>query len=249
MKNVLLPRHGKVLGRLAGARTLLAFDFDGTLAPIVRGPHEAMMRAATSALFERACELFPTAVISGRGRGDVTARLGGAQARYVLGNHGMEGDGETIATKSLLNEARVRLHSLVNERPGLELEDKGYSLAVHFRRAKQPRSAQHAIRRVLATLAHPLRTIGGKCVINVLPEGARDKGDALLELCKEARAEVALYVGDDVTDEDVFELRQPARVISVRVGRSSTSAADYYVDRQRDIDVLLRRLIALRTAP
>lgn len=246
MKNLLLPRNVEVLGKLASCRALLAFDFDGTLAPIVRGPTEAGMREPTRRLFRRVCELFPTAVISGRGRRDVAARLCGARVKYVVGNHGAETGHRSGLQRSSLDEARQQLQQLAGQLAGLQLEDKGYSLSVHYRRAKHPVAARRSILQVLGQLSRPLRAMGGKMVINVLPEGAHDKGDALLELCEQARSELALYVGDDVTDEDVFALRQPRRLLSVRVGRSARSAAEYYVKTQHDIDALLRQLIELR---
>lgn len=246
MKNVLLPRQAKVLAQLAQGRTLLAFDFDGTLAPIVSARQSAGMRAPTQALFSRLCELFPTAVISGRGRADVLERLGGAGVKYVVGNHGLERGADSLGLKVLLNEARVRLNALVTSTPGLELEDKGFSLTVHYRRSKRPAAAALAIKKVLSRLTSPLRTIGGKRVINVLPHGGRHKGDALVELCAQEGADLALYVGDDLTDEDVFELHEPGRLVCIRVGRSTRSAASYFLSSQRAIDVLLRRLIALK---
>ena len=246
MKNVLLPRQAEVLSRLTRARPLLAFDFDGTLAPIVRGRHEAGMRPETCALFSRLCQLFPTAVISGRARADVATRLDRAKVKYLVGNHGIEGGARSATRAADLDEARERLALLVAKTPGLELEDKGLSLTVHYRRSRHPAAAQRSILRVLGTLTRPLRAIGGKSVINVVPPDAPDKGDAMLELCARSRAEVALYVGDDVTDEDVFELHQPERLICIRVGRSTSSAADYFLPSQREIDGLLQRLIALK---
>ena len=246
MKNMLLPRQAEVLSRLTRTRALLAFDFDGTLAPIVRGRQEAGMRPETCALFTRVCELFPTAVISGRARADVATRIDQAKVKYVVGNHGIEGGARSTTGASDLDEARERLTALAAKTPGVELEDKHLSLTMHYRRSRDPAAAQRAILRVLGKLTRPLRAIGGKSVINVLPPDAPDKGDAMLELCARSGADVALYVGDDVTDEDVFELHQPERLICIRVGRSTSSAADYFLPSQREIDGLLQRLIALK---
>lgn len=88
--------------------------------------------------------------------------------------------------------------------------------------------------------------VPGKLVVNVVPERAPNKGDALLELRKAEQADTALYVGDDVTDEDVFELDQPGRLLSVRVGESRSSAAAYFLRNQNEMDRLLAKLIALR---
>ena len=79
-----------------------------------------------------------------------------------------------------------------------------------------------------------------------MPEAAPSKGDALIALRDRTEADVAMYVGDDVTDEDVFRLDQPGRLFTVRIGRSRTSAARYYLRQQQEIDSLLEHLVALR---
>ena len=66
MKALLSPANRVLLDQLAWSNVLLAFDFDGTLAPIVANRHEAAMRARTARLFSTVCERYPSAVISGR---------------------------------------------------------------------------------------------------------------------------------------------------------------------------------------
>lgn len=248
MKSLLAPAQLEVLAQVAAARALLAFDFDGTLAPIVADRSGAAMRATTRRLLTAACDVFPVAVVSGRSRRDVAARLGGALVKYVVGNHGLEPGADSPETEAALDEARARLTRLVAVTRGLALEDKRYSLAVHYRRARTRAAAQAAIRAAIEGLATPMRMIPGKCVVNVVPGGAPHKGDAVLALRARERADVALYVGDDVTDEDVFRLGEPGRLLTVRVGRSSSSAAAYFVRDQSEIDGLLRRLVSLRRA-
>ena len=87
-----------------------------------------------------------------------------------------------------------------------------------------------------------------KYVINVVPHDAPDKGDALVRLCQENIAEYAVFVGDDVTDEDAFARTGQCRVLGIRVGRSSTSRAQYYLRTQLEMDELLALLVSLRTA-
>jgi trehalose 6-phosphate phosphatase len=84
-------------------------------------------------------------------------------------------------------------------------------------------------------------------VVNLVPERAPHKGDALLALRAKEGADTALYVGDDITDEDVFELDQPGRLLSIRVGQSKRSAAAYFLRNQREIDVFLDRLVKFRS--
>ncbi len=58
--------------------------------------------------------------------------------------------------------------------------------------------------------------------------------------------DTVIYVGDDITDEDVFQLDRPGQLLSIRVGRKQTSAAPYYIRNQAEIDRLLETLVALR---
>lgn len=204
------------------------------------------MRARTARLLSRACLLFPTAVISGRSRSDVAARLGSARVKHVVGNHGLEPTAGGRRAEASLDEARARLGSLVAATPGLDLEDKGLSLTVHFRRSRAKTAAQAAIRQAVGRLSARLRLIPGKCVINIVPGRGPNKGDAVVALRLKEKADLALYVGDDVTDEDVFCLDQPGRLLGVRIGHSATSAAAYFLRNQVEVDDLLRHLIAFR---
>jgi trehalose 6-phosphate phosphatase len=88
--------------------------------------------------------------------------------------------------------------------------------------------------------------VPGKRVVNVVPAEAPHKGDAFRQLLRAERAEQALYVGDDDTDEDVFRLEPPDRPVTVRMGPSRRSRAEYFVREQGEIDDLLRMLAAFR---
>jgi trehalose 6-phosphate phosphatase len=235
-----------LLAQLASSRVLLAFDFDGTLAPIVADRDAAAVRPGTAAALRALSGLYPCAVISGRGRADVSARLAGAGVKYVIGNHGLEPGADLPEYEQEVVDARRLLELALADEVGVDLEDKRYSLAVHYRRARRKRLARASILRAVGALPRPMRVVAGKLVVNVVPAGAPNKGDALLELRARERADTAIYLGDDVTDEDVFRLDQPGRLVSVRVGESQSSAAAYFLRDQREVDRLLARLIALR---
>lgn len=247
MKHILSKREVDVLAQLAWSRVLLAFDFDGTLAPIVADREAAGMRERTRDLFRRVCELYPCAVISGRSRDDVTRRLGGARVRFVIGNHGLEPGNDIDRFARLMAEVRPALEEALREVPGVEVEDKQYSLAIHYRRCRRREEAREAIARAVEALPVGLRSVGGKLVVNVLPANAPHKGDALVRLLGERAADTALYVGDDVTDEDVFDLDLPGRLVTIRVGASRRSAAGYFLRDQDEMDALLAVLAGLRT--
>jgi trehalose 6-phosphate phosphatase len=143
-------------------------------------------------------------------------------------------------------QIRAELEPLLAHIQGVELEDKQYSLAIHYRRARQRRKAREAVMRAVTGLTSPVRVIGGKLVFNILPKSAANKGIALLTLRKRHTADTAIYFGDDETDEDVFQLDQPGRLLSVRVGRSIKSAASFYIHNQAEIDDVLAYLVHAR---
>lgn len=247
MRDLLARRNGGALARLARSRTLLAFDFDGTLSPIAARRDAAAMRRETAELLARVCELYPCAVLSGRARADVASRLGTAAVKYVIGNHGLEPGPGLAPIAKQMRVARRALAEALRSEPGVELEDKRYSLSLHYRRSPRKREARAKILAAISTLTVRTRVVPGKLIVNVVSEGAPNKGTALLALLARERADASLYVGDDVTDEDVFELPEPGRLLTVRVGRSRSSAASHYIKGQRSIDRLLSRLITERT--
>lgn len=247
MKHILSPKNVDALAQFAWSRVLIALDFDGTLAPIVSNRDEAQMRPKTHALLEKVCQLYPCALISGRSLEDISLRLGGVPAKYLVGNHGLE-PGESIELfEQQMQKIRPELERLLGTIPGLDIEDKRYSLALHFRRVRRRKEARQAIHDAVANLSLPMRLVAGKLVVNLVPERAPHKGDALLALRSKEGADTALYVGDDITDEDVFELDQPGRLLSIRVGQSRRSAASYFLRNQREMDVFLSQLLKFRS--
>jgi trehalose 6-phosphate phosphatase len=246
MTHALGPEASRSLAVLARSRTLLAFDFDGTLAPIVGDRDRAGMSTRTRELLARVCALYPCAVISGRSRGDVMERVAGSGVRHVVGNHGLEPWPGQEGFAQAVHDVRGLLQEVFRDRPGVDIEDKHYTLAVHYRRAPDRDEACRAIGAAVAALPLPMRAVPGKFVVNVVPGGAPDKGDALRRLIRQEGSDAALYVGDDVTDEDAFRLAETGEAMSVRVGESSSSAASHFVRDREEVDVLLERLATLR---
>ncbi len=244
MKDVLGRRSRPLLQELAAHRTLLVLDFDGTLAPIVESRHHARLPAATVRLLCAVATAWPCAVISGRSRDDVAARLGGVRLLAVVGNHGAE-DRPALpgaaGWRRQVRRWRLRLEAELAGVRGVDVENKGLSLAVHVRGAEAQRAAAAA----LAGL-EGARVVGGKRVRNALVDGAPDKGDALVRLVRRGRYERVIFVGDDDTDEDVFRRASEVPLVGVAVGRRRHSAAAYYLRRQGDVARLLSILGALR---
>jgi trehalose 6-phosphate phosphatase len=244
VKHVLTGSHRLVLERLMSSDPLLAFDFDGTLAPLVANRAEAKLRPTTRRLLSDVAARHPCAVISGRARSDVGARLDGVRVAAVAGNHGVEpwaaSPAAARATEHWRELLKVRLRGLA----GVEIEDKRYTLSVHYRRALDPLAVQIAIESAVEDLPGA-RLIGGHAVINVVPAGTGTKGTALLRILSSLGRTQAMYVGDDETDEDVFGLPVSGHLVSIHIGTHGSSKAEYYLRAQEEIDDLLRALLEL----
>lgn len=246
MRSILALAHRHVLERFARSNVLLGFDYDGTLAPIAESPDGARMRDETRARLTDLLRLYPCAVISGRSIHDLRVHLVGVDVPHLVGNHGMEPSENLDAFEAATRAMIPAFAPVVAAFSGVELEDKRYSLSLHYRRASNKRAARGALLDAAAALPIAARVVLGKQVINVVPAGAPDKGTALLALRERLGAETAIFVGDDVTDEDVFRIDEPDTLLTIRVGAKKASAAAFSIPSQRDIDTLLGRLIALR---
>jgi trehalose 6-phosphate phosphatase len=251
MKRILSQSNVDVLREFARSKVLLAFDFDGTLAPIVEDPAEAHMRASTEKRLVKVARRYPCVVISGRAQRDIQDRLRGVPVADTLGNHGVApGSDQVRYPAALLAKVRgwvPRLTRRLAGVKGVKIEDKQVSLAIHYRQSRQKRQAVQAIERALVGLADA-RIIRGKLVFNLLPEGAPHKGLALRAARERLGCDTAIYVGDDASDEDVFALDEPGRLLTVRVEEDSSSHATYFLRDQDEIDEMLDVLLACRAS-
>jgi trehalose 6-phosphate phosphatase len=131
--------------------------------------------------------------------------------------------------------------------PGVWIEDKDYSLAIHYRNSRQKKRARSHILSVTNSMGSELRVVPGKLVFNLIPPRGPHKGIALSRVMKHAGARFGFYIGDDYTDEDVFEMADH-RVLTVRVGNTAKSQAQYFVRRQSDINQVLRKILKFHSA-
>lgn len=238
----------RILDRLASSSaTLYAFDFDGTLARIVRDRDAARMTEGVRLSLGKLTATAATAVVSGRSLEDLRPRVEGATT-FLIGNHGMQG---VKSAPRMLHQAHDLCRLWINELARLEeefaaagigIEDKIYSLTLHYRQARKPELAREAALKAAAQLVPAPRLVFGKAVVNVIPPGTPHKGSALQALMDRLRSPAALYVGDDDTDEDVFALADD-RIVSVRIGRKAGSAARYYLRQQPQIGWLFDYLL------
>jgi trehalose 6-phosphate phosphatase len=245
----LLSEKGRhALGGLAGRPLLYAFDFDGTLAPISADRDGVTLPPKTGGWLTELAKCTTCAVISGRSLADLAGRVNGS-VPHLIGNHGIESPlaspealrrAEEVCEHWLQEIANGQAHSLAAA--GGEIEDKRYTLTIHFRRAPDPEAASSRALEILNGLTPTPSLIMGKQSINVLPPGQAGKGSAATALMAHLRRDGLVYVGDDETDETVFSLPQGV-VMGVRVGRESHSRARYYLNHQGEVEEMLKLLI------
>ncbi|QDU67604.1 trehalose-phosphatase [Engelhardtia mirabilis] len=232
---------------------LVATDYDGTLAPIVDDPAAALPHREALVALARLAALPDThvAVISGRALAELARFTGNPDGLRLVGSHGSEFD---VGFASSLNEAERALRSeLLSELeritqlgPGLSVEPKPAGAAFHWRRAA-PGLQETARDAVLQGPAarDGVHVMSGKCVLE-LSVVSTDKGQALERLRHGAGAQVAIYLGDDVTDEDAFA-RLHGRDVGVKVGDGETMAG-FRVADPSDVARVLARLGEARRA-
>jgi len=230
-------------------RMYLLLDFDGTLAPILSDPQkvvlsERMSRVLRSLTKTSSCIL---AIVSGRALRDVRRRVG-INGIYYMGNHGLEISGERLnyTNRTAMNyRSRIRQvsHALQPvELLGATIEDKGFTVTVHFRRAPT-RNISAIITFVTALLReHPqLHITTGKKFVEILPRANWNKGLAVEWLIRQLGGGLPIYVGDDLTDEDAFFRLSGGITVLVSRRRKATSA-EYYVNNVTDVYNFLKVL-------
>ncbi len=209
------------------------FDIDGTLVDIAPAPAEIVLERELQSLIR---ELYDAtggalALISGRAISDVDS-IFGEVSLPVAGQHGLERRGRAgkITRHHLASEkldfARARLAQAIATHPELFLEDKGLSLALHYRSAPKLASYAHRTMRGVAAAMGPEYALqSGKRVVELKPSG-KDKGDAVREFMLEApfHGRTPVFVGDDVTDEHGFAVVNSLDGHSIKVGGGPTAA-------------------------
>jgi trehalose-phosphatase len=244
----------QALRQLASRRPLLlAFDFDGALAPIVPRPEDARPLPGSVDAIDQLAQVdgVVTALVSGRSRAEL-ADLSGAHvgpSLLLVGSHGAEVDsggpaGLDDEARGRLAEVTALLQDVVADHPGAHLEHKPASVVLHTRLIADRGSAAQATATALARLDDRpgVHVTPGKEVVeaSVVETG---KGAALQRLRDAYAAEAVFYVGDDVTDEHAFAVLGPDDV-SVKVGDGDTLAR-YRVADPAAVRDLLHTLVAL----
>jgi trehalose-phosphatase len=251
--------------RLRRSPLVVLLDVDGTLAPIVSRPEDATVPEATRRVIAALTSLpgVHVALISGRAAADARRMIAVADV-WTIGNHGMEIidprgvvsiDDDAAAHRPRVSEAAQRLSSLLGSIPGVLVEDKVWTLSVHYRRADpsvvpRVRDAVHAVG------TSGLRVTEGKMILEVRPPVTVDKGTAAVEFVRRVAGQSrcgVLCIGDDRTDEDAFRALRSAvpDAVTVRVTGANDDAhletsAELSLPDVDSVRVFLEQLLALR---
>lgn len=230
-------------------------DIDGTLLELAPAPDKVNVSEGLVVLLQSLRRRLggALALITGRAIGDVD-RLFPEMRMAIAGQHGCErrdaqGTLHLHASRTAtLDRLRVLFTTFAYRHPGLVLEDKGASLALHYRQA--PRLAAHVHRTVRETVALSgttgYRLQPGKCLLELKPDG-RDKGSAIRDYMDERpfRGRCPVFIGDDRGDEHGFAVVEGMGGWAIKVGGGRTRARF----RLPDVTAVVGWLGALPASP
>lgn len=250
---------------LSSKNILLFLDYDGTLAPISKTPDEALITQETREVLAGLTRLpqCHLVIISGRKLSDLKHMIDLPNITYV-GNHGFEIAGAHLNPENFIplryrqDLAKIRglLKTKLSSVEGIWLEDKDITLTLHFRLAgdKGTSLAKKVFKNVCRSYLDSQRisVAGGKKVLEVRPAMKWNKGEAALWLLAQWRQQLGkdqmttMYVGDDLTDEDAFGMLD-GMAVTIKIGASKRSSADYYLRNQKEIFTLLKQILVIKS--
>ncbi|MGK2866081.1 MAG: trehalose-phosphatase [Mycobacterium sp.] len=236
-----------LIAAAATPRLLVTSDFDGTLAPIVNNPADARPLPEAAAALEALAGLPDTtaALISGRALTVLRELSGMSAAVHTVGSHGAEFDTGFIREidNALLDTIIGELNTIAAGRPGVTVEPKLASVALHVRNASDADGATALALAREAALSWDAHATAGKAVLEFAVI-VTDKGEAVDILRNRCEATTVVFLGDDVTDEKAFR-RMRDGDIGVKIGPGD-SLAGFRVDSPVEVAEILRYLADTR---
>lgn len=236
-------------GAAATAHLLVASDFDGTLAPIVSNPADArpLPHAADALLALAGLPSTSVALVSGRALATLRELSSMPHAVNLIGSHGAEFDSGFAhpIDRDLLERITASLTTIAASRPGVTVEPKPASVALHVRNASEADGADALDAARTAAREWDAELTEGKAVLEFAVIST-DKGEAIDIVRDRDDATAVVYFGDDVTDEKAFRRMRDGDV-AVKVGPGDTLAG-YRVESPEDVAAALEYLLAARGA-
>src|ERR1700754_3891429 len=245
-----VPVPGALIPHLGECALLL--DIDGTLLDLAPTPREVWVPPGLAKTLNRLLEKTSgaLALVSGRSLNDIDLIFAPEQFPAV-GGHGAEMrisiDSEAVATHApqMDKELKLRLAAIAKLSPGILLEDKGYSLALHYRLAPHAEKAIYeAVSLIRADLPNaPIEVLPGKSVCEIKHSGF-NKASGVRELMKHEpfKGRRPFFIGDDVTDESVFAIMPDLNGFAFSVGRRAQGVTGHF-DQPSDVRAWLAHLL------
>jgi trehalose-phosphatase len=250
-----LDAYGQLIGVVGGREPFVCLDFDGTLSEIVSDPDVATLVDGAAKVLENLAACCPVAILSGRDLADIRDRVGlpdlwyaGSHGFELIGPDGIRHENDLAASAvSVLERAAAELCDELNPIPGVRVEHKRYAVAVHYRNVAPERVGE-----IVATThrhghRHGLRVTGGRKVVELRPDIDWDKGTALAWIRDKIHPTgrvLPIYVGDDLTDEDAFDVvRFDGIGVVVRHDEDAgrPTAAEFTLNSPHEVCEFLRR--------
>ena len=234
------------------SETAILLDIDGTLLDLMPTPREVWVPPGLVKTLNRLVERTngALALVSGRSLNDIDL-IFAPDVFAAVGGHGaemrIEPDSESVAAHAppMDKELKRRLAAIAKLSPGILLEDKGYSLALHYRLAPHAEKAIYeAVSLIRADLPNaPIEVLPGKCVCEIKHSGFT-KASGVLELMTREpfKGRRPLFIGDDVTDETVFAIMPDFDGLAFSVGRRARGVAGHF-DAPSDVREFLAHLL------
>jgi trehalose 6-phosphate phosphatase len=234
------------------SETAVLLDIDGTLLDLAPTPREVWVPPGLSKTLNRLLQRTggALALVSGRSLNDIDLIF--APDQYpVVGGHGAEmrldPESEAVAAHAppMDKELKRRLAAIAKLSPGILLEDKGYSLALHYRLAPHAEKAIYAaVSLIRADLPNaPIEVLPGKCVCEIKHSGfTKASGVRELMTHEPFRGRRPFFIGDDVTDESVFAIMPDFDGLAFSVGRRAKGVAGHF-DAPSDVREFLAHLL------
>ncbi|MFH1450250.1 MAG: trehalose-phosphatase [bacterium] len=245
---------------LTNRHIFLFLDYDGTLTPIVESPDKAVISEEARNLLKGLSTMpgCDVGIISGRALKDIK-RMVGLEDIIYAGNHGLEIEVPKIRFESQISPESLSIMRDVKERlsiglsgtEGIFVEDKEIILSIHYRLASQ--SSYLLAKKMIEEIIQPFLVRGkikvsyGKRVMEIKPPVEWDKGRAVEWILGQVLKEkpiLPIYLGDDVTDEDVFVALKD-KGLTIYIGKPRESQARYYLRDTREVFEFLEKVLGL----
>lgn len=245
---------------LSSSKVELFLDYDGTITPIHKTPSETILSSDTIHILQQLIQLpnVRVTILTGRSMKDIRKFIPFENIRlvanhgfhiYMDGNEWVHPDAESSFPK--MHQLQDILLTALKSFSNVFVENKQFTLGIHYRNAaaKDTPIVKELTKKNISSFDPKLVITESKEVIEVQPPVKWGKGNAVSKILKVhpyPHNSLKIYIGDDITDEDAFQVLKSSG-ITIYVGEISETKAQYYVENVKEVLQILRMIIKLRT--